>query len=597
MTAQVAFSTAFSPPNAKPTANKPAAPPPSNLEDPSNVRRWLQSNHPKQLALLDQFEIELRLGRYSSASDTTTAVDDPAAPSSSSSSSKHQTYQYGRQRRILTTRTLELLRAIIGPSRWKTAAQLLTLLRGLGNELHAAGGYREPAIGNMVRRIMFAVRDEADRVPVGGGDDDDGAVMGKIDELSEGIATKLDLEPARRSLGREHSLSSMLWAHPQHVLMKHSKQTAGESGGLSGLGDRLRSDSVGSDSGVCGGGFGDNASAGCDAGAGTAASYPPHYYQRRDDLRQSVMEAIQEMMSELEDLHKNINEQATQHIHAGEIILTYALSKTVGLFLKAAAAKKRKFQVIVCEGAPHFGGHAMAKELAEAGIDTTVIHDAATFAIMARVNKVLLPAHAVLVSDSCSCYRRCRFNSCQFLFFGVWEHLFGIREASCFREFSVEHCAGLTALDVTVRYISIPFFMLTCIQLPPIIDTTPINNPNNHQANGGLIAPSGSNMVALAAKQNSVPVVAVAGMFKLCPMYPHEGQDTLNDLISPSAVVDYSLMGDPVLSEVEFVNPVHDYIKPELIDLYVTNIGGFQPSYIYRLLAEYYHGDDWEAFE
>lgn len=43
----------------------------------------------------------------------------------------------------------------------------------------------------------------------------------------------------------------------------------------------------------------------------------------------------------------------------------------------------------------------MAKELAEAGIDTTVIHDAATFAIMARVNKVLLPAHAVLVSDFC----------------------------------------------------------------------------------------------------------------------------------------------------------------------------------------------------
>ncbi len=40
----------------------------------------------------------------------------------------------------------------------------------------------------------------------------------------------------------------------------------------------------------------------------------------------------------------------------------------------------------------------MARSLAEAGIDTTVIHDAATYAIMARVNKVLLPAHAVLVS-------------------------------------------------------------------------------------------------------------------------------------------------------------------------------------------------------
>jgi len=224
------------------------------------------------------------------------------------------------------------------------------------------------------------------------------------------------------------------------------------------------------------------------------------------------MEAIQEIMSDLEDIHRNINDQATSHIHAGEIVLTYGKSKTVELFLKAAASKNRKFQVVVCEGAPHFGGHVMAKSLAAHGIQTTVINDSATFAIMARVNKVLLPAHAVL-------------------------------------------------------------------------------------ANGGLIAPSGSNMVALAAKENSVPVVSVTGMFKLCPMYPHEGQDTLNDLVSPSSVVDYGEMGNSIMSKVEFINPVHDYIAPQLISLYVTNIGGFQPSYIYRLLAEYYHSDDWESFE
>jgi H2-forming N5,N10-methylenetetrahydromethanopterin dehydrogenase-like enzyme len=69
-------------------------------------------------------------------------------------------------------------------------------------------------------------------------------------------------------------------------------------------------------------------------------------------------------------------------------------------FLKAAA-RKRNFQVVVCEGAPHFGGRAMAKSLAKAGIDTILINDSATFAIMARVNKVLLPAHAVLVRNQC----------------------------------------------------------------------------------------------------------------------------------------------------------------------------------------------------
>mmetsp|Transcript_2598 Transcript_2598/g.5883 ORF Transcript_2598/g.5883 Transcript_2598/m.5883 type:complete len:105 (-) Transcript_2598:589-903(-) len=104
-------------------------------------------------------------------------------------------------------------------------------------------------------------------------------------------------------------------------------------------------------------------------------------------------------------------------------------------------------------------------------------------------------------------------------------------------------------------------------------------------------------MVALAAKNNSVPVVCITGMFKLCPMFPHEGQDTLNDLVSPSAILDYAERSDPLLQSVECINPVHDYIAPELVNLYVTNIGAFQPSYIYRLLAEYYHSDDWESFE
>ena len=172
------------------TSSPPSANAPANLDDPANVRRWLQANHPKHLALLDKFEIELRLGRFSGSSSRDGSSGGSASGGAQGgSSSRHQTYQYGRERRLVTSRTVELLRAIIGPTRWKTAAQLLTLLRGLGNELHAAGGYREPAIGNMVRRIMYAVRDEADRVsmppsmPPSGGDTD----MEKIDELTEQV--------------------------------------------------------------------------------------------------------------------------------------------------------------------------------------------------------------------------------------------------------------------------------------------------------------------------------------------------------------------------------------------------------------------------
>jgi hypothetical protein len=53
-----------------------------------------------------------------------------------------------------------------------------------------------------------------------------------------------------------------------------------------------------------------------------------------------------------------------------------------------AAEKKRVFEVIVAESAPNFAGQDMAKSLAAAGIETTVIPDSAVFAIMARVNQV-----------------------------------------------------------------------------------------------------------------------------------------------------------------------------------------------------------------
>ena len=68
-------------------------------------------------------------------------------------------------------------------------------------------------------------------------------------------------------------------------------------------------------------------------------------------------------------------------------------------------------------------------------------------------------------------------------------------------------------------------------------------------------------------------------------------QDTFNSLLGPSAVMQYEDCGS--MPTVEVLNPALDYISPELVDLYITNAGGHQPSYIYRLLAEYYHRDDY----
>lgn len=46
----------------------------------------------------------------------------------------------------------------------------------------------------------------------------------------------------------------------------------------------------------------------------------------------------------LQEIDGNIAQQAVEHIHANEVILTFAASNTVSLFL-AEASKKRNFQV------------------------------------------------------------------------------------------------------------------------------------------------------------------------------------------------------------------------------------------------------------
>eukprot|EP00775_Hariotina_reticulata_P007212 gene7212-7426_t len=139
-----------------------------------------------------------------------------------------------------------------------------------------------------------------------------------------------------------------------------------------------------------------------------------------------------------------------------QVILTYGMSDTTFLFLKEAS-RKREFQVVVAEAAPVYDGHSMARELADARVRTTLIADSAVFAMMARANKVLVGAHAVL-------------------------------------------------------------------------------------ANGGVIAPAGVHMVALAAKRHQVPFVVLIGLHKLSPLFPHDPDVTFNVVISLVTAVVMSLL-------------------------------------------------------
>lgn len=242
-----------------------------------------------------------------------------------------------------------------------------------------------------------------------------------------------------------------------------------------------------------------------------------------NDIRQEVIEGIGEIIDELEQSDEQIASYALEHIHANETILTYSSSTTVQRFLLKAALK-RKFTVIHAESYPNndqkvhslmTGNHnpdnddaiptaTFHKTLTASGITVILILDSAIFALMSRVNKVILGTDAIL-------------------------------------------------------------------------------------SNGALLAASGTKLVAKAAKAHHVPVVVLSGTYKLSPRYPYD-PDTYLEYGDASKVFPYQ---DGELREkVQVENPIFDFVGPECVDMYVTNLGGHAPTYLYRIVRDQYRDED-----
>ncbi|GAB4827401.1 hypothetical protein Ancab_034286 [Ancistrocladus abbreviatus] len=378
--------------------------------------------------------------------------------------------------------TAELLRSVISQQRvpyTNQAGALIDAIRAVGEQLIAAN-HIELAVGNIVRRVLHIIREEdlsLTTAAIGGlnlsavSDDDN-----EDDEREDHpVLSAAALAAVSRSTLRPPSLQTLLEGVPDAAAVHQTSSSGGDSEGKSKSADKS---------------------------------------SRSRKLKHDVIEAVNELIQDITTCHEQIAEQAVEHIHQNEVILTLGRSRTVMEFLCAAKEKKRSFRVFVAEGAPRYQGHVLAKELVSRGLQTTVITDSAVFAMISRVNMVIVGAHAIM-------------------------------------------------------------------------------------ANGGLIAPVGLNMVALAAQRHAVPFVVVAGSHKLCPLYPHNPEVLLNELKSPSDLLDFGEFSDcmdlrsgngaPLL---HVVNPLFDYVPPKLVSLFITDTGGHNPSYMYRLIADYYSADD-----
>lgn len=430
--------------------------------------------------------------------------------------------------------TAQLLLKVVGVAKVKDAGALIERVRKVGVKLVAAQP-REMAVGNIVRRVLGLIRevvedgadsnaadysDEGHSRPSTANKNDSlnrphlSSHMSTFSPLHQGIAVPSDKPFSQQN--RSTSMSPSGWdktdvlARPPMLTATTSPQVTSLFGLLSTpeQGSPSQTPPIGSQSPVIKPGQ-----------VLRAAGLMEH----KVDVKAEVIDGIKELVDELEVVDDQIAAYALDHIHSNEIILTHTSSQTIQKFL-LTAARKRKFTVVFVEAYPNdhesthdtiMRGHKRAdgdddegedrwKALTAMGITVIMIPDSAVFALMSRVNKVVLAPHSVL-------------------------------------------------------------------------------------ANGSLIAATGAQMIAQAAKVHQTPVVVVSGVYKLSPVYPFDTEDLI-EYGDPSKVVGFE--NGALVENVDVINPIFDYVPAELVDLYITNLGGHAPSYLYRIVADHYRVED-----
>ncbi|CAH2101595.1 unnamed protein product [Euphydryas editha] len=109
-------------------------------------------------------------------------------------------------------------------------------------------------------------------------------------------------------------------------------------------------------------------------------------------------------------------------------------------------------------------------------------------------------------------------------------------------------------------------------------------------AGGAALATAGALAVTAAAAHHAVSVVVLSPLWSLSALHARGGQ--LFEALAPaSRALPYQGV-ESALVRVEA--PLYDVVPPEHITLFITNLGGSSPSYIYRLLSELYDPNDYQ---
>ncbi|KAK0635884.1 hypothetical protein B0T17DRAFT_61594 [Bombardia bombarda] len=366
--------------------------------------------------------------------------------------------------------TAHMLLQVVARSKWHDVDQLLSRIQSTGSRLAQAAPH-EPVIGNIVRRVLGLIRDEAseDR---------------NADEfMSESVSDLQSLPPSAPSHTRPTGATPVRPALvPTATSLAVSKSMF-----------NLLSAAETADSPM------------------TGASTPISQAQPTSAhaLRSEVIDGIEEIMDEISQADDQIAGFADIQVHPGDFILAMLPSPAVERFLLKAAAKRRFTALLASNGsyisavgeAPYA---ALRKKLNAAGVNTVNLASNGLLAYMPRANKVIFGAKAVYQS-------------------------------------------------------------------------------------GGLLVDSACCIAARAAQEYSKPVIVLSGVYKFCPFDPSEEVSKV-DLGNPMTYVSY---GDgPAVDALEVENAVAEYLPPELVDVYLTNLGPQTRDHLGSIISDHYKPED-----
>jgi translation initiation factor eIF-2B subunit beta len=265
--------------------------------------------------------------------------------------------------------TVENLKRVVGGTRWRRASEIIDTVKVVGADLMRAQPV-ELSAGNIVRRVLHVIREEyrGKLAAARSAKPSSSSSSSSSSSISSTAASAFDDEDAASSVpASARALAAALRQRSPSPVMSPSALHKSAST----LDLRI---------------------------ATSTPSEKKFGSVEIKGMKSEVIGAIDEIIEELKDRISPIASLANDHIHNNDVILTCGYSTTLCEFFKKAGRDRLRFQVFVAELAPSFAGHRMVRDLAAAGIEATAVTDSAVFALMAGVNKVIVPCHAVMAN-------------------------------------------------------------------------------------------------------------------------------------------------------------------------------------------------------